>query len=251
VVAISDEPLDKLKSKLVSERGAKYWIGSDPGNTTMQSFVGEGGLGIPQFYLVDATGTVVGMEVPSDEMLEKLLGQTFKLALNKQLHQKLERSRLAYDHGSYTIAFRTAGKLLRDKDQAVVSDAKFVREKVVKYAEHRRKILEIELRTAEPSHAYGNLLLMKHELAGADPKLASWVAKHLKRLAKTEDVKAKDEKKAWSLFEKALRRELRGFASDYERGRVKVLYTELGETHRRTTAAVFASKRLKKLGERR
>ena len=160
VVAISDESVDTLKSKLVSERSARFWIGSDPQNNTMRSFVGEGGVGIPQFYLVDATGTVVSTGVPSEEVLEKLLGRIFNVALKRPLHQKLQRTQRAYEHGSYTIAFQTAGKFLADKDRTVVADAEFVREKVADYAEHRRQILEIELKTAEPGHAYGNLLLM-------------------------------------------------------------------------------------------
>ena len=251
VVTISSEPLDMLKSKLVTERSARFWIGSDPQNRTMHAFTNGDSVGIPQFYLIDTMGKVVGMDVPSEKTIEALLEQIFVVDLKKQLHQKLGKVQLAYEHGSYTIAFQTAGKLLAGKDQTVVADARFVREKVAEYAEHRRKILEIELKTAEPGHAYGNLLLMKHELAGVDPKLKSWVDKQLKRLARTDEVKAKDENKAWRLFERALRRELRGFASDYERGRVKVFYTELGEDHLRTTAAVFANQRLRKLQRRR
>jgi len=251
VVAISDEPIDRLKSKMVKGEGATYWIGSDPENKTLASFVNEGSLGIPQFYLVDAAGTVVGMEVPSEKQLEKLLEAIFSLALDRSLHQKLERARLAYEWGSYAIAFQTADKLLTDKDQTVAADAKYLCEKVLKYAHYRRKILEAELKTAEPAQAYGNVLVMQHELAGVDPELKSWVDMERGRLAQTDEVKVKDERKAWGLFDKILRRELRGFASDYERGRVKVLYGELVEKHRRAAAAAFARKRLEKLAERR
>lgn len=248
MVAISDEPVATLKSKMVKERGATYWIGSDPKNQTLVSFVGEGPLGIPQFYLVDATGTVVGMEIPREAVIEKLLAETFSLKLEKTLHRKLERARLAYEHGAYTTAFEAAGKLLEDKDQVVVADARLLRRQVSRYAAHRRKIMEAELQTSDPGNAYGNLLLMKHQLAGIDPKLQSWVDGALRRLARTGEIKAKAESKAWRLFEKTLRRDLKGFASDYERGRVQVLYKELADDHRRTTAAVFAKKRLERLG---
>ncbi len=247
VVAISSEPLDMLKSKLVTQRSASFWIGSDPQDRTMHAFTNPGSIGIPQFYLVDTMGKVVGMDMPSEKIIEGLLQQVFVVDLKKQLHQKLGNAQLAYERGSYAMAFKSAGQLLADKDPTVAADATFLRKKVKGYGEHRRKILEAELKTGEPGHLYGSFLLMKHEFAGVDPELLAWVQKHLKRLAKTSEIKAKGEKKAWGLFEKNLKRELRGFKSDYERNRVRTLYLELGQKHPRTAATGFAKKRLTRL----
>jgi hypothetical protein len=247
VVAISSEPLDMLKSKLVTQRSVSFWIGSDPQDRTMHAFTSPGSIGIPQFYLVDAMGKVVGMDMPSEEIIEGLLRQVFVVDLKKRLHQKLGNAQLAYERGSYAMAFKTAGQLLTDKDQTVAADATFVRNKVKGYGQHRRKILEAELKTGQPAQLYGSFLLMKHEFAGVDPELGAWVRKHLKRLAKTPEMKAKGENRAWGLFEKNLKRELRGFKSDYERNRVRTLYLELGQKHPRTVATGFAKNRLKRL----
>ena len=45
VVAISDEPLGLIEKKMLEEKGAKYWIGSNPGKSSMGNFSDPGGIG--------------------------------------------------------------------------------------------------------------------------------------------------------------------------------------------------------------
>ncbi len=70
VIGVSTESKSTLSKKVVGQRDAKYWIGSDPTGQTMLGYISEGVLGIPRFYLVDASGKVVGHDVPSEEQIE-------------------------------------------------------------------------------------------------------------------------------------------------------------------------------------
>lgn len=245
VIAISYEEAGKLRAELVEQRGTKIWIGSDPQRKTQDRCVidPEEGVVYPRFLLVDVSGKVVGQAIPTRAEVESLLEKTFDPALERELRPELAKVRALYEGGAYGAAHRLAGRLVESKDRKVAEDARYVRKKVEDYAAFWRTAAEFELREADPNVAYGRLLVARHRFAGLD--VARWAPAKLRELAKVRRVK--DQRKAWKLFEKALKRDVSS-AGTGKKATID-LYEDVVKKHPWTRAGWLARKRLEELGE--
>ena len=247
VVALSDEPIALIRSKLQEKSKAKFWLGSDPENKTLPHFIDGGSIGIPHFYLVDASGEVVGEGLPSEARIEELLKQIIQREHDREIHSDLDEARQAYDAGLYGVAWREAGKLLKkkgEKDPAAVEDAGFLRARVEDYAAHLRGIAEADRKRDRVKTTYGQLLILEKRFAGLE--VASWAKTERKALSKERKISA--DKKAWKALETALVRELKAKGVEWKLKIAAQSYRKVVDSYRRTEAGRLAAEAVKRLG---
>lgn len=245
VLAISNEPLRDLEENVVQKAKASFWVGSDLGNETFKGFLEKDQFAIPKLFLVDVEGRVVGNDVPAEKVLKKLLSRVFDTALGKDLEPELAPVGAAYEVGAYGGAWQAAGKLLKDKDEAVAKDALFVREKVEAYAAFRKRAMEEDLGVLPVEQQFGRLLLLRSEFLGME--LQQWADEKLKPLRLDKQVKA--EKNAWDKLESALERELKKPDSSYQRKQAVKLYQSIVQKYPRTQPARISASRLDRMPE--
>ena len=245
VLAISNEPFRDLQEKIVQKAKATFWVGSDLSNETFRGFLEKDQFAIPKFFLMDVEGRVVATDVPTEKLLKRLLSRVFEVALGKDLEPELVTVSAAYEVGAYGGAWQAATKFLTGKDEAVVKDARFVREKVEAYAAFRKRAMEEDLGVLPVEQQFGKLLLLRAEFLGMDPQ--KWADEQLKPLRL--DNKIKSEKNAWAKLESALERELKKFESSYQRKQAVKLYRSIVKKYPKTQAAHIAESRLDKMAE--
>lgn len=245
VLAISNAPYRDLQEEVVQKAKATCWVGSDLSNETFKGFLEKDQFAIPKFFLVDVEGRVVGNEVPSEKVLKKLLSRVFDIALGKELEPELVKVGNAYQAGAYGGAWQEATRFLKGKDEAVVKDARFVREKVEAYAAFRKRAMEEDLDVLPVERQFGKLLLLRSEFLGME--LQKWADEKLGALR--SDKKIKSAKNAWDKLQTALERELKQFDSSYQRKRAVKLYQSIVKKYPRTEPARIATSRLDKMPE--
>jgi len=243
VLAISNESFRDLDDKLIKEAKACFWIGSDQSNATFKAFLEKDQFAIPKYFLVDVDGRVVSTDIPTERVLKKLLSRVFDVALGKDLEPELAAVGSAYVAGAYGGAWQAAAKLLKDKDEAVVKDARFVREKVEAYAAFRKKTVEEDLGVVPAERQFGQLLLLRSEFLGME--LQAWADEKLKQLRL--DKKIKSEQNAWDKLETALERELKKVDSTYQRKQAVKLYQSIVKKYPKTEPSRIAESRLDRM----
>jgi len=243
VVAIADEPPDEVQ-QVMSDKGARYWIGVDTDQTTLQRYAGEGSLPLPQFYLVDVEGVVVSNEMPDETTIEAQLKRVFEPALGRELNEKLASAREDYDRGAAGAAWVAAGKHLESEDEALAADATFLREKVERYAAWQREKIELALSRGQNAEAMGELLVFEVRFDGME--VASWASERIQTLEKDEEIHA--ERFAWDKLRKALRKEAKGVKSRGARQSAVYAYQKVVKSHPGTVAAKIAEERIQALG---
>lgn len=229
----------------MSEQGARYWIGLDTEQSTLQRYAEEGSLALPRYYLVDVEGVVVSSELPDETGIEEQLKRVFEPALGRELHEKLAGARADYDRGAAGAAWLSAGKLVEDEDETVAEDAEFLREKVERYAAWQREKIERALSRDLYAEAMGELLVFEVRFTGMD--VTEWAKGRIDELEKREDVHA--ERFAWDKLRKALRKEAKGIKSRGARQSVVYAYRKVVKSHAGTVAARIAQERIDALGD--
>ena len=242
VIGVSSENAGKLE-KMREDRDAKFWIGIDPADKTSRHFTTGGGTAIPKYYLVNAHGIVVAEGIPDEEELKELLAERFDPALGRETHPELAAARSMYEAGVYGAAWRSAKKATGDKDEAVVSDARFLCDRIQRASDFWKGLAVAEMKNSTPSHCYGRLLILQHRFQGAD--LGKWARKELGKLGRDKTVKA--EKKAWREFEKGFKQELKAEGREFYLKNAKKTYEKVIASYPRAEAAKLAEKRIAKL----
>lgn len=245
VVAISDEPVPLIRAEVIEERKGTYWMGSDPGNETMDGFTDGGRTGIPHFYLIDENGTVVDEGFPSEERLVELLRGMFDDSIGRELHADLAEAQKNYERGAFGKAWSQAGDYIEEDDEALTADAAFLREKVEGLAEHRMEWIESDLDPRKPPRSYGTLLEVELRFAGLP--IADWAEERCKELDDEPEVKR--DKKAWKALRAALERDLRSNGAERKVTVARQYYERVVEKHGFTEAGRCAENAIARLDE--
>jgi hypothetical protein len=244
IVAISDEPLNKIKAVMVEELGARFWMGSDPGRETMAPF---GGGGIPHAYLLDASGKVVADLHPGnlqESQIEELLAKAFDPALGRELHKSLAPLVKEYEKGAYGKAWSGAGRSAGAEDAALAADAAFLREKCEAAAAHRKQLAEGAIADKSYGDALDDLASIAKDFAGMEA--ATWAAAKQKELA--QDPAIGNEIKAWEAYAKAGEKEREAEGKEKKLGPARNAYKAIVKKYPGTRAAELAQKALARLG---
>jgi len=244
IIAISDEGPDLLESKMVKEKSARYWIGSDPGKETAARFIDPGRRGIPHAYLVDARGVVVGEGVPSEQKIEELLKEIFDADLGKELAPALKGLVKSYEKGDIGKAWAGAEKYLAGEDRTVVADAEFLRGKCEAYGNFLRSLVEQSVAGKSYPRAFDDLKTLEKDFAGME--VAEWAWAKDKELA--ADPAVKDEVAAWEALEKAQELESKAEGKAKKLGAAKTAYKRLAKKYPETRAGKLAEEALARLG---
>ena len=229
---------------MLGDKGARYWIGVDDQQTTLQRYAGEGGLPLPRYYLVDVNGVVVTSDLPDETLIESLLEKVFEPALGRTLHERLAEAREAYERGTAGAAWKAAGKLVDGDDETVTADAVFLREKVERWAAWQRERIEDALAKGEHPRAMGELLVF--EIRFAKMEVAAWAADRIRALKDHEAIHP--DRFAWDKLRKALAKEAKGVGSRSARKSVVYAYAKIVKSHADTLAAKIAEERIAALG---
>lgn len=234
----------------VKQLGAKFWIGSDPRDESLNGFAGDGGLGIPQFYLVDARGTVVGDGVPTEAQIEKLLADVVDRRLDRKLHDSLAKAAAFYARGSLGKAHELAGAHTSSTDSKLAVDAQYLQTKIGKVQEISWRQARQQVAKAGLSERYGSFLLWKYEFAGLE--FGRWAGQQLASIKQDRKLWKSRElerwRSAWRVFESTLKRETMS-GSAYDRKRARELYGKLRKQYRGSVPARLAGGRLKALDQ--
>lgn len=234
VVAISDEPVELLRKKMVDAAGATYWIGSDPDNATMKRYTGRGSFGIPHFYLVGADGKVISERLPKEADLRDLLERAH--LLDKPLHAKLERARAAYEAGVFGVAHKQATALRKDKDSAVAADAALLCDKVEGHAGFLQTLMAASA-DDDVNTRYGELQRFAFQFDGLGP--AKWAREQLAELNKHARVKSFLTE--WKKLENAMRSEMLAEGNPDKLRLVKRLYEDVAKKYERSHVGQLAA----------
>jgi len=242
IIAISAEPASKIQSIVVEDKGATYWMGSDPGRETFAQFA-DGRVGIPHAYLVDAAGKVVGEGVPNEAQIEKLLEQAFDPALDRELHGMLKSAARQYEKGDVGKAWAKAARYVEHDDRTVVADAKYLREQCEAYAAWKKKMAEDAIASKDYATAIGDLETLEDDFDGMEA--ATWAEETLKKLESDDQVKT--ELKAQKAYAKAVAKE-RKAGRDKRKLRPAIIgYKRVVKKYPNTHAAAMAEKALNRL----
>jgi len=236
VIAISDEPAGTIKSKLIEGKGAKYWVGSDPGKEMLRIF---GGGGIPHAYLIDATGTIVKDGHAGSMDFQSLLADTFDPALGRDLHASLKALQKLYEKGEVGKAWVGAEQPAAGADDAA-RDAQFLRERAVAYAEWRKMLLEKAIEAKDYGAASDDLEQIPKMFAGME--VATWALE--KRKALDADAEVAKEMKAFDGLAKARALEAKAEGKAKKLGPARVAYKSVVKKYPGTKAAEMAQKSL-------
>jgi len=240
---MADEAAAEVK-EVMEGKGARYWIGIDDTQSTLQRYATEGDLPIPQYYLVDVDGIVVSSGLPDEEKIEELLKRVFEPALGRDLHGQLAEAVADYERGTAGAAWLAAGTLVDDEDAQVAEDAAFLRAKVERYVSWQRDRIEGALAKGKRAEAMGGLLVFETRFAKMD--VATWATDQIKDLEKHEDVHA--DRFAWAKLRKAIAKEAKGVKTRGARNSVIYAYKKVVKSHKGTVAARIAAERMKALG---
>jgi hypothetical protein len=244
VLAISDEPLNKIKAVMVDDLGARYWMGSDPGKETMAPF---GGGGIPHAYLVDASGKVVADLHPGslqDSQIEALLAKVFDPSLGRELHKSLAPLVKEYEKGAWGKAWSGAARYEGNEDAALAADAAFLRERCEAVAAHRKQLVEEAVAEKSYGDALDDLSAIAKDFAGMEA--AQWAGARQKELA--ADPAVAGEIKAWEAYSKAAEKEREAEGKEKKLGQARNAYKAIVKKYPGTRAAGLAQKALERLG---
>lgn len=244
IVAISDEPLNKIKAVMVDELGARYWMGSDPSRETSTPF---GGGGIPHAYLVDVSGRVVADMHPGnlqESQIEELLGKVFDPALGRELHKSLAGPVKEYEKGQYGKAWSGAARDTEDADGTLAADAAYLRERCEAVAAFRKGLAEEAIADRSYGSALDDLEGISKDFAGME--VAQWAAAKEKELG--ADPAVANELKAWKAWAKASEKERDAGGKEKKLGAVRTAYKSIVKKYPGTRAAELAEKALSRLG---
>jgi len=234
IVAISSEPVETVRRKMIEGFGVKYWIGSDPKDETIKRYTGKGAVGIPHCYLIGADGKVIGDSFPTESQLRELLESGYRV--DKPLHEKLSRARTAYDAGAFGAAHRLAVPLRKDADAAVAADATLLCTKVAGHAEFLQKLLIADV-DDDANERYGELLRFAFQYDGLPP--AHWALTQLADLKKNDRVKSFLPE--WAKLENALRTEMLAEGRPEKLRQAKKLYDEAAQKYARSLVGRLAA----------
>jgi hypothetical protein len=243
VVAVSNESVSLLESKMLDEHGAKYWIASDPGRETLAAY---GGGGIPHAYLVDAMGTIVWDGHPAslpESQIADLLKDAFNPALGKELNDALKGAVKYYEKGQYGKAWAAAEKQVADEDAAVAEDAKFLRQRCEDVAAYRKRLTEAAIANKDYVTALDDLDTLARDFTGMD--VVAWAGETLKTLDGDDVVK--NEIKAWKDYQKVRAKEIDAEGKEKKLKPVAKLYERVVKKYPGTRGAAFAEKALRGL----
>jgi len=243
VIGISSEPLSRIEAVMVTDHGAKFWMGSDPDRATLRPF---GGGGIPHAYLVSAGGTIVWDGHPAslkDDQIETLLADVFDPKLDRELHKSLNSLVKQYEKGQYGKAWSGAAKHIESGDRDLTADATYLREKCDKAAAFYKGSVERAVKNKDFDGAYDDLQTIAKDFAGMD--LASWAADTKKTL--DADPAVKNERSAWKSYEKAQQRELKAGGKAKKLKPVVTAYKRIVKKYPGTRAAKMAEAAVSRL----
>lgn len=245
MLVIADEPIQEVQ-EAVESRGGKFWIGWDPEQQSMKRYAEEGSLPIPQYYLVDVDGVVIGSDLPDGTAVEKQLERAFMPALGRDLHEKLADAVAAYARDAAGAAWTGVQAFLEDEDETLAEDATFLCEKVERYVAWQRERIERALSSGKRSEAMGDLLVFEVRFAGMDA--SEWAVEQVKALKAEKEIHA--DRFAWDKLQKALAKEAKGVESKGARKSVLSAYGEVVKRHPDTVAARIAAERMAALEHR-
>ncbi len=245
VVAITSEPSEIIEEEMLRSKKVKYWIGCDPENKTMDAYKEKGSVGIPKTYLIDASGRVVGDEIPTEEQLQQLLEAGFDGSLLPALHADLGPARTAYVRGAFGEAWKSAQVMASSQDEALGKDAAFLKGRVEAYAKFLQGLAESSLQKKMPGRAYGLWLALAHRFEGTEAARAAQAK--LKELK--SDPSVKKELGAWRDFETVLERDVKPPGA-WKADAIRTSYEKVARANAGTWAAWFAEDSAKKLARR-
>jgi peroxiredoxin len=241
VVVVSGEGTRALQKELVDGRKAAFWIGSDPRGETIKLF-SDGEILIPHVYLVGADGTVLGEDLPTDGRVRSLLWSGFDRAL-RDLRPELAKAAAAYAAQSYGVAWKEAGKLADDDDEAVAADARYLRERIEALGTFWKGFLEVDLAGTSFLGVHADLVIFAHRFDGL--AVAEWADGVRAEMAKSSDVDR--EKAAWKAFDKAVKSEVDAAGDARRLRRAQDLYEKLAKDHPRTFPGRLAKQAVERL----
>ncbi len=241
ILAISAEPISKLESIMLNDKGAKYWIGSDTSRSMLKVY---GGGGIPHAYLVDARGKIVGdAHSFSGAQIEKYLDQVYDPALGRELHKSLKGQVKLYNKGKYGKAWTGVARLTEHDDRGVATDAKFLREHCEAAAQWHQKMAEGDIKDKNYAQVMNDLAGMTKVFDGMEQ--ATWAAAKQKELK--ADKAVGNELKAFKALAKARQKQLDAGGKAKKLKPVAKLYKRIVKKYPGTKAAELAEKALKTL----
>lgn len=242
ILAISSEAPGVLQSKMIDEKGVKYWMAADPSRSTVSRF-SEGQIGIPHSYLVDARGKVVGEGVPNEQMIEQLLADTFDEALGRELDRALGTAVKSYEKGQIGAAWSAAQKLLEHEKTEVADDAKFLVEKSEAYAKFMMELVEAGVESKDYVTVIADLGRLVKDFAGMP--VAEQAATQKAELEK--DPAVKNEIDAADALDKARAKEDDAGGKEKKLKGVLSAYEKIVKKYEGTKAAALAAEAVKRL----
>jgi hypothetical protein len=241
VLCILDESVEEIRKVFPEERG-NLWVGVDSEQTTLPRYASEGALPLPRFYLVDDEGKVVSQDCPEASQIERLLERVFVPTLERDLAPALKDARAAYDRGRAGAAWKAAEGFAASEDAAVAEDAKFLREKVERYAAWQKDRIERLLQSGGVEEGLGELYLFEFRFPPME--CAAWATKRATEVEK--DPKVHADRFAWKKLRAALAKEAKATSKSALQSAASA-YKTVVKDHAGTRAAAIAKDRLDSL----
>jgi len=245
IVAITAEPTGTVEAAVVKQRGAKYWMASDPGRATMRRYTTKGRIGIPHSYLIDASGKVVGEGVPSDSRIEELLKDAFNPDLGKELDKSLASAVKLYEKGDYGKAWAKVARDTQDENRAVADDALFLQKRCEEVAKWHREQVEAAIASKDYATACDDLEKIVKAFDGME--IVTWAREKSAELAKDDAVQ--NELKAWKVYEKACKRLESAEGKEKKMGPARKAFEAVVKKYPGTRAAAMSEEALKGIPE--
>lgn len=240
IIAITAEPTGT--AEMVTKKGGKYWIASDPGRSTIGRYK-TGSVGIPHAYLIDASGTVVSEGVPSEQRIEELLKDAFNPSLGKELHKSLKAAVKLYDKGSYGKAWAAVARATQNEDRTIAADALYLQKRCEEVAKWHQTQVENAIKAKDYATAYADFKAIPKTFDGME--IVLW-ARELKASVDA-DKEAQTELKASKAFEKAQKKQDAAKGKAKKMGPARKAYKSIVKKYPGTRAAKMAEEALRAL----
>ena len=241
IIAITAESTGT--ADMVTKKGGKYWIASDPGRATMGRYTQKGRLGIPHAYLIDASGTVVSEGVPNEQRIEELLKDAFNPALGKDLHKSLKTAVKLYKKGGYGKAWAAVARATQNDDRTIAADALYLQKRCEEVAKWNQTQVENAIKAKDYATAYADFKAIPKTFDGME--IVLWAREMKAKL--DADKEAQTELKAFKAFEKAQKKQDAAKGKAKKMGPARKAYKSIVKKYPGTRAAKMAEEALRAL----
>ena len=147
----------------------------------------------------------------------------------------------SYQKGDYGKAYAAAAKSLEKDDRTLVADAQYLRQRCEEVAAFQKKLIESAVEAKDFAEVYAELKVIPKTFSGME--FATWAAAKKKEL--DADAAVQIERKAWSAYEKAVKKQVSAKGKAKKMGPARKAYKSVMKKYPGSRAAKMAESALK------